>query len=69
MLIFFLFPFRLLSSHSAIPVYAKKKASVDSSRPILLQIAESAYRFGLGSIAGGESWMSANCSLLFFFFL
>ncbi|KAF4019941.1 hypothetical protein G4228_011823 [Cervus hanglu yarkandensis] len=30
----------------------QKKASVDSSRPVLLQIAESAYRFGLGSIAG-----------------
>lgn len=30
----------------------QKKASVDSSRPILLQVAESAYRFGLGSIAG-----------------
>ncbi|XP_034523869.1 calcium-binding mitochondrial carrier protein Aralar2 isoform X4 [Ailuropoda melanoleuca] len=28
------------------------KASVDSSRPVLLQVAESAYRFGLGSIAG-----------------
>ncbi|KAF3819136.1 hypothetical protein GH733_013286 [Mirounga leonina] len=34
------------------PVCAKKKASVDSSRPVLLQVAESAYRFGLGSIAG-----------------
>uniref|UniRef100_A0A8C0KDF8 Solute carrier family 25 member 13 n=1 Tax=Canis lupus dingo TaxID=286419 RepID=A0A8C0KDF8_CANLU len=31
----------------------RQKASVDSSRPILLQVAESAYRFGLGSIAGG----------------
>ncbi|XP_030881037.1 calcium-binding mitochondrial carrier protein Aralar2 [Leptonychotes weddellii] len=30
----------------------QKKASVDSSRPVLLQVAESAYRFGLGSIAG-----------------
>ncbi|KAB0344080.1 hypothetical protein FD754_021006, partial [Muntiacus muntjak] len=30
----------------------RQKASVDSSRPVLLQIAESAYRFGLGSIAG-----------------
>ncbi|TKC36639.1 hypothetical protein EI555_020469, partial [Monodon monoceros] len=30
----------------------QKKATVDSSRPILLQIAESAYRFGLGSVAG-----------------
>ncbi|XP_054940972.1 electrogenic aspartate/glutamate antiporter SLC25A13, mitochondrial isoform X3 [Physeter macrocephalus] len=30
----------------------QKKASVGSSRPILLQIAESAYRFGLGSVAG-----------------
>lgn len=64
----FRFPFRLLSSHSAIPVHAKKKASVDSSRPVLLQIAESAYRFGLGSIAGGESWMRADCSLLLFLF-
>uniref|UniRef100_A0A8D1GCT5 Solute carrier family 25 member 13 n=1 Tax=Sus scrofa TaxID=9823 RepID=A0A8D1GCT5_PIG len=31
----------------------RQKASVDSSRPVLLQIAESAYRFGLGSVAGG----------------
>ncbi|XP_054975696.1 electrogenic aspartate/glutamate antiporter SLC25A13, mitochondrial isoform X2 [Sorex araneus] len=30
----------------------RQKASGDSSRPILLQLAESAYRFGLGSIAG-----------------
>uniref|UniRef100_A0A667GD76 Solute carrier family 25 member 13 n=1 Tax=Lynx canadensis TaxID=61383 RepID=A0A667GD76_LYNCA len=30
----------------------RQKASVDSSRPVVLQIAESAYRFGLGSIAG-----------------
>lgn len=30
----------------------QKKSSVDSSRPVLLQVAESAYRFGLGSIAG-----------------
>ncbi|XP_019517614.1 PREDICTED: calcium-binding mitochondrial carrier protein Aralar2 [Hipposideros armiger] len=30
----------------------QKKASMDSSRPVLLQVAESAYRFGLGSIAG-----------------
>ncbi|GAB5568554.1 calcium-binding mitochondrial carrier protein Aralar2 isoform X2 [Prionailurus iriomotensis] len=30
----------------------QKKASIDSSRPVVLQIAESAYRFGLGSIAG-----------------
>uniref|UniRef100_A0A8D0UEX4 Solute carrier family 25 member 13 n=1 Tax=Sus scrofa TaxID=9823 RepID=A0A8D0UEX4_PIG len=30
----------------------RQKASVDSSRPVLLQIAESAYRFGLGSVAG-----------------
>ncbi|KAB0397779.1 hypothetical protein E2I00_013925 [Balaenoptera physalus] len=48
----FCLPFCLLFSHSAIPVRAKKKASVDTSRPILLQIAESAYRFGLGSVAG-----------------
>ncbi|EPQ13855.1 Calcium-binding mitochondrial carrier protein Aralar2 [Myotis brandtii] len=31
----------------------QQKAPVDSSRPVLLQVAESAYRFGLGSIAGG----------------
>uniref|UniRef100_A0A8C9QVH4 Electrogenic aspartate/glutamate antiporter SLC25A13, mitochondrial n=1 Tax=Spermophilus dauricus TaxID=99837 RepID=A0A8C9QVH4_SPEDA len=30
----------------------EQKASGDSARPILLQVAESAYRFGLGSIAG-----------------
>uniref|UniRef100_A0A673SKL0 Solute carrier family 25 member 13 n=1 Tax=Suricata suricatta TaxID=37032 RepID=A0A673SKL0_SURSU len=30
----------------------RQKASVDSARPVVLQIAESAYRFGLGSIAG-----------------
>ncbi|KAF5927804.1 hypothetical protein HPG69_000710, partial [Diceros bicornis minor] len=30
----------------------QKKASISSSRPVLLQIAESAYRFGLGSVAG-----------------
>lgn len=29
----------------------------DASRPVWLQVAESAYRFTLGSIAGGEvSW-------------
>ncbi|KAM7325380.1 hypothetical protein ACRRTK_015633 [Alexandromys fortis] len=30
----------------------KQKASGDAARPFLLQLAESAYRFGLGSIAG-----------------
>lgn len=30
----------------------RQKALGDSARPVLLQIAESAYRFGLGSIAG-----------------
>ncbi|XP_012503276.1 PREDICTED: calcium-binding mitochondrial carrier protein Aralar2 isoform X2 [Propithecus coquereli] len=30
----------------------RQKASGDSARPVLLQVAESAYRFGLGSIAG-----------------
>ncbi|XP_012891306.1 PREDICTED: calcium-binding mitochondrial carrier protein Aralar2 [Dipodomys ordii] len=30
----------------------RQKASSDSDRPVLLQIAESAYRFGLGSVAG-----------------
>lgn len=64
MLIFVLSPFYLLSFCPPIPVRAKKKASVDSSRPVHLQVAESAYRFGLGSIAGGKSWMSANFSFL-----
>lgn len=57
--------FHLPSLHSPIPVSAKKKASVDSSRPVLLQLAESAYRFGLGSIAGGKSWMSVNFSFYY----
>uniref|UniRef100_A0A096NZ49 Solute carrier family 25 member 13 n=1 Tax=Papio anubis TaxID=9555 RepID=A0A096NZ49_PAPAN len=30
----------------------RQKASGDSARPVLLQVAESAYRFGLGSVAG-----------------
>uniref|UniRef100_A0A3Q2LEN1 Solute carrier family 25 member 13 n=1 Tax=Equus caballus TaxID=9796 RepID=A0A3Q2LEN1_HORSE len=30
----------------------RQKSSVNSSRPVLLQVAESAYRFGLGSVAG-----------------
>lgn len=39
----------------------KQKASGDAARPFLLQLAESAYRFGLGSIAGGQSWWVLNC--------
>ncbi|XP_059027158.1 electrogenic aspartate/glutamate antiporter SLC25A13, mitochondrial isoform X3 [Mustela lutreola] len=39
-------------SFSLAEAQRQKKASVDSSRPVLLQVAESAYRFGLGSIAG-----------------
>lgn len=31
----------------------QQKASGDAARPFLLQLAESAYRFGLGSVAGG----------------
>uniref|UniRef100_A0A2K6KV70 Solute carrier family 25 member 13 n=1 Tax=Rhinopithecus bieti TaxID=61621 RepID=A0A2K6KV70_RHIBE len=30
----------------------QQKSSGDSARPVLLQVAESAYRFGLGSVAG-----------------
>ncbi|XP_055468893.1 electrogenic aspartate/glutamate antiporter SLC25A13, mitochondrial [Psammomys obesus] len=30
----------------------RQKASGDAARPVLLQVAESAYRFGLGSVAG-----------------
>lgn len=41
----------------------KQKASGDAARPFLLQLAESAYRFGLGSIAGGQSWWVLNCHL------
>lgn len=41
----------------------KQKASGDAARPFLLQLAESAYRFGLGSIAGGQSWLSVTVTV------
>lgn len=68
MLIFVLsaFLFPVFPVLSPFPTHAKKKASGDSSRPILLQVAESAYRFGLGSVAGGKPGMSANVSVLLF---
>jgi len=43
-------------SVSIVPPYAISfhQAHGDSSRPVWLQVAESAYRFSLGAIAGGE---------------